>query len=121
MVDNKERIHAYVFLTQSSPKTKDWLDAYKQYYDTNPMLNHLTISTKLFESVLINSVHEFYCIYLPEQQIKRLDNKLICYIPVGRDNRLVMLLIVPQGLRKFIFTVLTMLSILVGTLVSIRL
>ena len=83
MADNEERVHASVYLTQSSPKTKDWVDAYKKDPNTNLMLNHLTKRTKPFEPVFINSVHKVYCAHLREQRIKLLDNKLVCYIPIG--------------------------------------
>ena len=94
---------ASVFLTQPSPSEKDWSTEYKKDSDCNLMFNHLSTSNKPFLPDLINSVHKCFRAHLREKRIQLLHGKLTCYIPIGGNDRLVMLLIVPSGLRRIIF------------------
>ena len=41
--------------------------------------------------------------HLRENRIKLVDKKLVCFLPIGGDNQIVMLILVPQGLRKTVF------------------
>ena len=66
-------------------------------------MNHLTTNTTPFPADLISTVHRCFQAHLRENRIQLIDNKLACYIPIGGTDRLVMLLIVPRGLRKIIF------------------
>ena len=95
-------VEARVCLTQALPQQRDWSDAYKKDSDCNLILNHLSTSTKPFPPKLINAVHRCFCDHLRENRIKILNEKLVCYLPIGESNRLVMLIIVPYELRKLI-------------------
>ena len=98
-----QQVTASVFLTQPSPSANDWSAEYTTDSDCNLMCNHLLTSDKPFPTDLINSVHKCFRAHLREQRIQLLHKKLTCYIPIGGNDRLVMLLIVPKGLRRIIF------------------
>lgn len=96
-------MQASIFLTQLSPTQQNWTEAYKKDKVTNLIMNHLTTSTNSFPPELISTVHRFFRAHMRENRVQILDFKLVCYVPIGGTDRLVMLLIVPKGLRRLIF------------------
>ena len=93
---SEHRVKTSIFLTHTSLAHKDWLQEYKKDANINLLLNHLSISTKPFDPELIKGVHKCYRVHLRENRIHLLDNKLVWYIPIGGDNRLVKLIIAPK-------------------------
>ena len=100
---NSHRLHSTVYLTQPTPKQKDWTEEYKQNGDANLILNHLSASTNPFPTEIINSVHFYVRSHLHEDCIKLVQDKLTCYLPVSSSDGLAMLLIVPNRLRRLLF------------------
>ena len=103
IADSSNKINASIFHTQPSPKQSDWLEAYTKDSCTHLMLNHAQTCTTPHSPEFINSAHKCYRAHLREKHIKLLDDKLEFYVPIRSDDRFVMLMIVPQDLRRVIF------------------
>lgn len=67
------------------------------------LFSHFSEGAKAFPQELVGMVSKCYRAHLREQRIQLLDNKLVCYITSGGNNRLIMLMIVPKSLRRMIF------------------
>ena len=67
------------------------------------MLNHAITCSIPYTPELTNSIHKWFRAHLCENRIKLLNNKLVCYVSTGGNDKFVMLIIIPQDLCRIVF------------------
>ena len=87
--DTENKIPASVNHIKISPKNTDWMDKYKKDRDLSFLFNHATIKATPIFLEISNAVDRCYRTYLREDRIRFLNGKLLCYIPIGEENRCV--------------------------------